>query len=133
MSNLLKDIEVEYIRYCKKWGENVDRFPLETVQYGTGGYHLEVHNDGKMALVGTDRGIETERQETYSIDELLYWVFKGSANFRAGKYSVSETKDPRQVWFPKALEEIEKLNPIWRDRLEREQKEILRRHPFSTN
>lgn len=130
-SDLFKNIEMEYIRYCKHWGQNVDRLPFGRRPDGAGGYHLEIHDDGKMALVGTDRDMETERRETYSIDELLYWIFQGSANSRAGMYEPSEMKDPRQAWFHKALDEIEKLNPAWRNRLDREQQEILRKHPFS--
>ncbi len=65
--------------------------------------------------------METERWESYSIDELLYWIFRGSANARAGMYEPSEMKDARRAWFPEALVEIEELNPSWRNRLEREQ------------
>jgi len=131
MADLFSEIEGEYVRYRKKWGQNVDRLPFGKHPDGGGGYHLETHDDGKMALVGTDRDMETERWESYSIDELLYWIFRGSANARAGMYEPSEMKDARRAWFPEALVEIEELNPSWRNRLEREQQEILRKHPFS--
>ncbi|MGO4569997.1 Imm63 family immunity protein [Rhizobium sp. 2YAF20] len=67
------------------------------------------------------------------MDELFFWIFEAQAYSRAWQYELAHrhpTQDSRRIAFPKAIEEIEKLNPTWRDRLKQEQDEILRNHPF---
>lgn len=61
MANLRKDIEAEYIRYSQKWEVSANALPFGSTLDNFGGRHLEVCEDGKLALVGTDRGMETER------------------------------------------------------------------------
>jgi hypothetical protein len=38
--------------------------------------HVGAGADGRFAVVGTDRGIETERRETYSKSELFNWLIE---------------------------------------------------------
>ncbi|KAB2721484.1 Imm63 family immunity protein [Brucella intermedia] len=134
MHSLLKNIEMAYIEYAAKWNQSDITFPFGTTPTGDGGRHIEISADGKMALVGTDRSLETTRQDTYSLNELLYWIFSAQAESRGWKYELAHrhpNEDPRRVVFSKALEEIGKLNPNWRERMKCEQEEILRKHPFN--
>lgn len=133
MSFLMKRIEDEYIKYAVKWGENTKLLPFGTIPTGNGGFHIELSNNGKIALVATDRNVETSRQETYSVDEILYWMFSLRARARGRSFELKNrhpTDDSRRLAFSKALEEIGKLNPEWQERMKNEQEEILRRHPF---
>lgn len=84
----------------------------------SGRYYLELHDDGKMAIVAKDRGSESSRDETYSVDELIYWMAQSLATSRAfygwkGDYS----PDERQL---KYLELLGRVSPEYRARAERE-------------
>lgn len=94
-------------------------FPYGTRPDHSGGLHLEIADDGKMALVGTDRGIETVRHETGSVDELLYWVFRDFAYSRAF-HNASKDYDFEKSQ-QAALDEIAKISPEWRAKLAAEQ------------
>lgn len=80
---------------------------------------FESKPDGTMALVGTERGRETLRQETKSVEELMYWIFKSRANsiaFFTPHPGLDHTAK-QQI----ALDKMAKVSPEWRDRLKREQ------------
>jgi len=133
MKIALKEIEAEYIRHAKRFNIEEPIFPFGEIPDDFGGRHLELGLDGNMALIATDRGNEMERQETHSLDELMYWIFESYAYSRAWDYELNNrhpTHDSRRIAFAKALEEIEKLSQDWRDRLYAEQQEILSRNPY---
>ena len=89
MSSLLKKIESAYIGYASRWGKDRNALPYGTKPDNFGGEHIEISSDGKMALVGTERGLETSRRETYSLDEFMYWIFASHAYSRGWKYELS--------------------------------------------
>ena len=62
-----QNILTAYQKCSEKFGDSAPKFPYGTKPDNFGGIHLEVNSDGRMALVGTDRGVETKRQETRSI------------------------------------------------------------------
>ena len=133
MAITLEEIQVEFDRYNAKFGGSSKKFPYDSTPHNCGGHHLEISDDGKMALVGTDRGYETTRKETYSLDELMYWMFRKFSESRGWDYELKNRQqgaDSRRMVFRKALEEMEKLSVDWRDWLHREQQEILRTRPF---
>lgn len=115
----MDEIRDLYRRYSKMMDGVESELSIGTIPDDFGGLHLEISSDGKVALVGTDRGIETERQETYSIDELLYWMFKTRANSKAfyRKQEKYDFKMSQKI----ALEEIGKISNEWKYRLQREQ------------
>ncbi len=128
-----KDIEKEYETLVEKLDSFSGKFPYGTQPAGSGVYHVEIYEDGKLALVGTDRNIETVRKETHSLDEFMYWVFSDFAYSYGWEYEFQNrhsTTDSRRIAFPKALDFIERLSLKWRDRLISEQVEILKNSPY---
>ncbi|WP_417810611.1 Imm63 family immunity protein [Thalassospira alkalitolerans] len=117
--NIPNEILTTYRRLSEKMNGQPSDFPLRTVPDNFGGKHLEFSEDGKMALVATDRGIETKRLETYSVDELMYWIFKNHANSKSfyQKNSQYDYVKCQKI----ALEEIGKVSNKWRERLRKEQ------------
>jgi hypothetical protein len=116
---LLDEIKRKYREYSKLFSGQEEELPIGTTPDDFGGRHLEISSNGKLALVGTDRGRETKRQETHSVDELLYWIFVSQANSKAfyrkqGSYDYEASQAI-------ALEEIGKISREWRERLRKEQ------------
>lgn len=114
-----KEILDAYQKYSQEFGDAEAKFPYGTEPDNFGGLHLEVKSDGSMALVGTERGSETLRQETDSIDEPMYRIFKSRASSRAffRKQEKYDYKASQKI----ALDEIGKISNQWRERLRQEQ------------
>ena len=122
---LLDEIKELYRHYSRLFDGKESELPIGTTPDDFGGRHLEISSDGKLALVGTDRGRETKRQETRSVDELLYWIFAGQANAKAfyrkqGSYDYETSQAI-------ALEEIGKISGKWQERLRQEQASFKRK------
>lgn len=115
----MEEIKKLYRKYSKAMNEVSSEFPIGPVPDGFGYHHLEIRDDGKMSLISTERGIETSRQETYSVDELLYWVFSGQANSKAfyKRNAAYNYEECQRI----ALKEIGKISDKWRQRLQKEQ------------
>lgn len=116
---LIDEIKGLYRRYSKLIDGKESELPIGSTPDDFGGRHLEISSDGKLALVSTDRGLETKRQETRSVDELLYWVFVGQANAKA--FYPKHGNFDYEVSQAIALEEIGKISSKWRERLRQEQ------------
>jgi hypothetical protein len=116
--SLWDEIQSAYRSASLKFSGQPLEFPFGFIPENNGKPHIEIHEDGKIALVGTDMGHETKRQETYSVDELMYWIFKSYAISKAfyGKGKKHHYDESRKI----ALDEIEKISSIWRSRLEKE-------------
>lgn len=114
-----KEILKAYEECSERMGLHSSEFPFSEIPDDFGGYHLELLDDGKMALVGTDRGVETKRLETYSIDELMYWIFLAYANSKAfyTKGAKRSYEESQKV----ALEEMGKVSRAWQERLRKDQ------------
>ena len=82
--------------------------------------HLEIKPDGRMVIIGFDRGVETLREEIESVDELMYSIFKDMANAAAfaPMPGVKYDYEARQKI---ALDKIGKISDEWRERLRQEQ------------
>ena len=134
MSELEDEIKKRFFELNKKFQSKNDVFPLKFfIRHDGGGRHIEYDSTGKISLIGTDRGTDTCRLETYDIDELMYWIFRSAANARGRSYQREHrqpTEDARKVWFPIAVEEISRISKEWGDRMKKEQEEILLKHPF---
>lgn len=114
-----KEILKAYEECSKKMGQHPSEFPLSEIPDDFGGRHLELSGDGKMAIVTTDRGVETKRLETYSIDELMYWVFLAYANSKA--FYTKGVKRSYEESQKIALEEMGKVSFAWKERLCKDQ------------
>lgn len=113
-----------YEKYAKIGGFSGQKFPYGTIRRNNGDIHFELKPDGTMALVGTERGRETYREETKSVDELMYWIFKDRAHSIA--YRTPRQERDYEVLQQIALDEIGKFSPEWQDRLKREQDAMRR-------
>lgn len=96
-------------------------FPYGQSPVDFGGTHVEIRADGKLCIVGTDRGRETLRLETYDDDEFLYWLFKGYVNSKVFR-NYEEPYDFRRIQGA-AVSEMRKISADWAERLRREQEE----------
>lgn len=114
-----KEILKAYEECSEKMGQHPSEFPISEIPDNFGGRHLELSDDGKMAIVTTDRGVEIKRLETYSIDELMYWIFLAYANSKA--FYTKGTKRSYEESQKVALEEMGKVSRAWQERLRKDQ------------
>lgn len=105
---------------------------FHTTPQHDGSPHIEVA-DGKFQFVVTERGSEFERIKNLSADDVLYLLFNGITQHMATRYElknrVPET-DGRSVWFPYQERLMERLNPVWGERLRKEHQRILENYPL---
>lgn len=129
------EIEAEYSRLDRIFSgsEKSPKFPYGFNRDDNGGLHLELKLDGVMALVGTERGKETLRLETSSLEELMYWVFRNKAKSKAQSHELKNrhpTNDSRRIWFALSIKLLNSVSEQWATRLENEYEEILQKHPY---
>lgn len=129
------EIQLAYSNLCKKFDGIERQMTLSTTPDNNGGDHLELHPDGTMALVWTERGRETTRLETQDVNELLYWLVKDIAEGRGYELEMKTRPedfkgDTRRRWFPLAIAEMSKVSETWADRLSQEFDETLSRSPY---
>ncbi|WP_417618923.1 Imm63 family immunity protein [Parasphingorhabdus sp.] len=127
-------VQAEYHRISQGWEGSSRRLPIGTSRTDDGSYHLECASDGKLSLVVTERGNEYERYETYSLEELMYRVFKDQAFAYATKYELAHrhpTDDARIIIFAKQIELLAQLSEDWARRCQSEQEKILKKHPLT--
>jgi hypothetical protein len=95
--------------------------------------HIEVDNVGLLHFVIVERGQELDRKTTDNLDSLLYWIFSGVTFSMSGDYELNhrrEDKDSRRIRFAKQKELIGTLNKNWREKLNEEHNNILKRFPY---
>ena len=96
--------------------------------------HVELGSDSSYFYVIIERGEELERHKCNTLDELLYIVFRSVTSEMAAKYEVAnriENQDFRRIMFKKRAELMIKLNPSWKDKIEKDHTDILSRNPFN--
>ena len=92
-----------------------------------------VDYDGLYRLIARERGVERDHRVTGDENELMYWIFAGVTADMAQRYELIHrmpNKDSRRLWFKQQLALLAKLDEKWKERQEREQKEILARYPY---
>ncbi|WP_207306887.1 hypothetical protein [Xanthomonas oryzae] len=72
----IEEIAEYFFKYASAQGKSYSEFPLGTEIEEFGAPYIEIHESGKMAIVGRDRGIECLRKETTSPEELAKWVYE---------------------------------------------------------
>jgi hypothetical protein len=109
---IIDDIRKAYSFYSEQMFGEAKDFPLTTERDEAGGRYFEISPDGKMTLLARDRGTECYREETYSVDEFMYFIFCAYA-FSIGFYE-GPTDRPYEENRRIVVEEIGKLNPAWK-------------------
>jgi hypothetical protein len=89
--------------------------------------------DSRFILIDMERGHEMSRRETDSLDELLYWLMDNVVSTMAFDYELknrNEWQDCRKIAFQKEEELFGKLNPAWKEKVEKKINGILRWAPL---
>lgn len=105
---------------------------LCTAPVGDGTPYISFEN-GKYNYIFSERGYEFIRKTTESTDELLYWIMSELAYEIAFKYELEsriEGRDGRRIAFPKFIELMTKINPLWKLKAEDEIKKTLSASPY---
>lgn len=105
---------------------------LCTAPVGDGTPYISFEN-GKYNYIFSERGCEFFRKITESTDELLYWIMSELAYKIAFKYELEnriEGRDGRRIAFPKFIELMTKINPLWKLKAEGEIKKTLSASPY---
>jgi hypothetical protein len=92
-----------------------------------------IASDYSYCWIVMERGSERERRRTNDLDELLYWVFEGTAFDLAVNYELhhrNPKEDCRRLIFRHQLELLGNLDSAWRDRAERKIDALLENHPY---
>ncbi len=111
-------IRKAYAFYSEKMFGEAKEFPYSTTPEEGGGPYCELSPDGKMALLAKDRGIECARQETYSVDEFMYFIFYDFALSRGFYKGPADRpyKESERIMG----DELGELNPEWKKRFLKE-------------
>lgn len=130
MNPIENEIRKQYAIFAAKFGMKTNEFPYEfnTEPHDSGKY-VKIYSNDDISLINTDRGKEISRHDAKDIDDLLYVIFRSASNSRAANYEMkiqASYLDSEQLGFARALEEIAKASEKWRDRLQKEQEQILK-------
>lgn len=129
MGPIENEIRDQYKIFANKFGMPTNEFPYEfDVEPYDYGKYVKVSSTGSISLISNDRGKEVSRYDAKDIDDLLYVIFRSVSNSRAANYEMgiqASHPNSEQLAFARALEEIAKASDKWRDRLKKEQQEIL--------
>lgn len=137
--NRMQELQDGYAEYGRLYDPKYTVFPFGTVPEGIGAIHVEFAPDGKISLISSDRNVFVCEVESYDVDEIIYYRFKTRA-IAEGMEVAAEKRiaegwdarkvDGRRIGFPIALDAIGRIGPEWRDRLEKEINEILKKEPY---
>lgn len=85
--------------------------------------YLHISQDS-YEYIYSERGYEFSRKSTKDLDELLYWIIYPAVHQMAVEYElihrVDDYEDCRKIIFPKLIEYLEKINPLWAKKAEKE-------------
>lgn len=106
---------------------------LRTQPTHSGEPHVEKVGE-EYHYVVTERGSEFERQTTYSLDEVLYWLMSDVVSDLASGYELKHRvkgQSFRRQLFAKELELMGLLNATWQARKQGEIDRILEHSPYN--
>ncbi|MFK3710379.1 Imm63 family immunity protein [Leclercia adecarboxylata] len=112
-------------------------FPKHSVNlcsapYGDGTPYISFENDS-YNYIYSERGYEFSRKVTHSLNTLLYWVMSEFAYQIAYQYELEyrvEGRDGRRIAFPKFIEIMANMNPIWESEARVDIQKILAEAPY---
>jgi hypothetical protein len=94
-----------------------------------GSSHIEI--DDRYHYVTCERGRELSRRSTPELDTLLYWIARDVSWSVASHVTTHKGgQDRRRTAFRYWVNSIARLDAGWAKRVEAEQADILREHPF---
>lgn len=136
MKSINNIVELMYI-YGEKIGidKNSKLYPTIATKdiLWSDGCNLYFDNN-KYYYVAMERGRINKKIESDDEIELLYYIFNSITLSLASKYSSQHkvvNKDQRRVMFKKQLELLEKINLYYRQKREKNIKDILKEAPYN--
>lgn len=85
--------------------------------------YLHISQD-RYDYIYSERGYEFSRKSTKDLDELLYWIIYPVVHQMAVEYElrhrVDESEDCRKIIFPKLIEYLGEINPLWAEKAGKE-------------
>lgn len=129
----IEQIQIEYNEYCRRINPAILNALIQTTRGDDGTSHLEIEND-TYHYIATERGLDLSKKSTRDKDELLYWLVSELAWGLASTYEFKNRikgQSFRRVLFAKTIENLNKANPAWAERKQKEFDAILAIHPFN--
>ena len=129
----IKQIQIEYNEYCRRINPAILNALIQTTRGDDGTSHLEIEDD-TYHYIATERGLDLSKKSTRDKDELLYWLVSELAWGLASTYEFKNRikgQSFRRVLFAKTIENLNKANPAWAERKQKEFDAILAIHPFN--
>jgi len=85
--------------------------------------HLNISQDS-YEYIYSERGYEFSRKSTKNLDELLYWIIYPVVHQMAMEFElthrINEDEDCRKIIFPRLIEYLRIINPLWAERAKKE-------------
>ena len=91
-------------------------------------------DNNKYNYICSERGTEFSRRVTDAEDELLYWIIFDLVHRIAFQYELKhriDDSDGRRIAFPKVIELMTEINPIWGLKSQREIEMTLALAPYN--
>ena len=129
----IEQIQIEYNEYCRRINPAILNALIQTTRGDDGTSHLEIEDD-TYHYIATERGLDLNKKSTRDKDELLYWLVSELAWGLASTYEFKNRikgQSFRRVLFAKTIENLNKANPAWAERKQKEFDAILAIHPFN--
>lgn len=129
----IEQIQIEYNEYCRRINPAILNALIQTTRGDDGTSHLEIEDD-TYHYIATERGLDLSKKSTRDKDELLYWLVSELAWGLASTYEFKNRikgQSFRRVLFAKTIENLNKANPAWAERKQKEFYAILAIHPFN--
>ena len=129
----IEQIQIEYNEYCRRINPAILNALIQTTRGDDGTSHLEITDD-TYHYIATERGLDLSKKSTRDKDELLYWLVSELAWGLASTYEFKNRikgQSFRRVLFAKTIENLNKANPAWAERKQKEFDAILAIHPFN--
>lgn len=130
---LLEFMQNEYDGLCQKIKPSEHAYRFLTTRQDDGSPHIEI-GENEYHFVSTERGLELSRRTTRSKDEILYWLISLDSFWMAVDFEFKnrvENRDSRRLIFARQIELMNKANPLWADRRQKEINAILAENPFT--
>jgi hypothetical protein len=128
----IEKIQLEFNEYCRRINPALSERFIQTTRGDDGTSHLEITDDTYHYIV-TERGLELNRKSTRDKDELLYWLIDELAWGMASTYELKNRikgQSFRRLFFAKNIEFLNRANPAWAERKQKEFDAILVIHPY---
>lgn len=129
---LIELLQNEYNELLQKVKPSAQKYRFLTERRDDGSPHVEI-GENEYHFVTTERGLELSRTIFKSKEELLYQIISLDTFWMAVDFEFKnriENQDSRRLIFAKQIELLNKANPIWADRRQKEMAETLKENPF---